>query len=58
VSSLQLILTVLFIVACFVPNSLVVAKLTAEIIPFVMSIFVPAVKSQDISSPSMVIFAS
>ena len=36
----QLTLTVLFIWFCFVPNWLVVAKLTAEMTSFVMSIFV------------------
>ena len=43
--------------SCFVPNSVVVANPVVEMTPSVMFIFVPAVKSQDISSPSMVIFA-
>ena len=48
----------LLIVSCLAANSSVVANPVVEITPFVISIFVPAVKSQDISSPSMVIFAS
>jgi hypothetical protein len=41
----------------FVSNCVVVANPVVEMTPSVISIFVPAVNSQDISSPSMVIIA-